>query len=85
MYMLIALSIFSSLFPSFTNTGEGTLAQHTLGDGRGSLREESGQSGIESQGSCQGPPLGDYSRAGGDTCNSGSRGSKADGCWVIRL
>ena len=37
--------------PSFTNTGEGTLAQHTLGDGRGSLREESEQSGIESQGS----------------------------------
>lgn len=67
--------------PSFTNTGEGTLAQHTLGDGRGSLREESEQSGIESQGSS----LGDYSRAGGATCNSGSRGSKADGCWVIRL
>lgn len=51
----------------------------------GSLREESEQSGTESQGSCQGPPLGDYSRAGGATCNSGSTGSKADGCWVIRL
>ena len=43
------------------------------------------KSGIEIQGSCQGPPPGDYSRARGATCNSGSTRSKADGCWVIRL